>query len=125
MASPESSPEHGINLPKQQEHLIERKSPQVLVRLMAREAILTYFNTRLFVFSEPYEDMNHIYVKDPQQEIDHTYLFHSDQLLDQLTDEGFTTVSARYPEDVDIEVYLTYQSGKIDKERRELEAQDE
>lgn len=114
-------------LPKEptQEHLIERKSPQVLVRLMAREAILTYFNTRLYMFSEDYEDFNHIYLSDEKQQINPTFLFHSDELMGQLSEQGFTTTTAVYPDDVDVQVYIQYQSELMDRELRELGENDE
>ena len=104
------------------EPLIERPSPQLTARIIGREAILRYDNATLYMFSDQYDQMNHIYTKPegwecpvriygtPQVEIGETALWLA------MMDNAFPYIYQPYPTDGDIEAYLQHEANQIDRE---------
>ena len=104
---------------ERQEPLIPRPSAEIRLRVGERAITLTYLNAEVFLFSEPYEMMNHVYYF-PGGDENNCYFFDSENLIDQLAEQDYPINSRPWPSDADVLAYERYQSQLLAKELEEL-----
>ena len=93
---------------------IKRTSPIFTYKLGRTILKLTYSNTTLFEFDEPYDFADHVYViGDDDLPI---YIFGNADLMDELNDAHYPRVIQPYPQDDDLAHYVAWEGKKIGAE---------
>lgn len=93
-------------------------TPEVRVAIDGKEIGLTYENTSIYLYSEPYDIMNHVYIR--AGEDDGRYIFNNEDVIDTLASADFPVLGFAYPAPEDIEAYFTYQKQKLEQELEEM-----
>lgn len=92
---------------------IDRKTPEIKIQLGNIALVLTYANTMLYTFPEPYSGLNHVMyeVPDSQQCL---YAFESPDLLEHLQKFRYPEVKLPYPTEEDIDMFINYSMSQLD-----------
>ena len=96
----------------------QRRSPILEVEIGGIALKLTYMNTTLFSFANMYDDqdhshMNHIWVMEGE---DTFCAYDSPELFETLDEAGYPHVRMPYPNEAEIEMYVSYQVEGMDDE---------
>jgi hypothetical protein len=100
-----------------------RRMPSIEVDLGWCALVFTYRTATLYKFDSPDENhdhshMNHIFCETGELNEDgtpeHTYIFDSPELFQQLEELKFPLMQLPYPTDGDIELYVDYQMQALD-----------
>lgn len=100
---------------------IERKSPVLGIAHALGNLSLTYENTAIFSYAEPFEFMAHIFHAD--KEMGRMTFYDSDELLEQLRGFRFPEYREPFPSDQEIADYFTYQSDVLEAELENFSAE--
>lgn len=96
------------------ENLIPRNSPEIDVSLSGEPVTLTWYNTALYIYDEPYDFINHIFIQIAEEE--YQYVFNCEEIMDTLFELNFPVHSSVEPARGDIEAYIQYQEQLLEKE---------
>lgn len=100
------------------EPLIPRHSPEVALRIGERALNLTYFNTVVSIYTDPFDIMNNVQHKNGDDKP--LTIFHCDELIDQLAELDYFINSRPWPSDNVIRLYERFQSQRLEQELEEL-----
>lgn len=106
---------------------IERQSP--VIRLVMDQddyTDCTYRNSRVYLFAQPYNLMNHLFINGEQTEDGGqsgvgTYIFGKDELLQTFVSNAFPTTMEPFPTENDLSAYSRYLSGVIELDLIQLD----
>jgi hypothetical protein len=96
------------------------ESPVLSLRFDDEVRVLTHNNTSVFLFSDPYRELNHVVHQPNPKSPDVVVVFGRPRLVQRLRSEWFTTTITRYPADAVIDAYVQHSSRGIDQELRNL-----
>ena len=112
----EKIPNTGIEIP--------RNSPTTRAWIAQRAIELTWYNSTLYRFAEPYEHISHVFIRNPGDEPNYN-VFGQPALMDILEERKYPLLTAQEPSNSDVESYLQYSEGVMDRELRDLGNADE
>ena len=97
----------------------QRFTPQLEIELGGVALKLTYHNTTLFSFVNPYEEhdhthLNHIWVVQDGQPF---CAYDSPEAFNQLDELGFPHIRMPYPSESEVDNYIEYQMEGLDDEK--------
>lgn len=90
-------------------------SPERQVSLGGHVLRLTYDNTSVYRFKQPFDMLDHAFYRHDGG-AGGTYIFDSNELCNDLTDDWYPTQLMPYPSDFDLQAYQNYQAQKMDAE---------
>jgi hypothetical protein len=100
---------------------IERISPVIKLELTEGHAVdMTYANTRMFLFREPYALMNHLFYTKPDR-MSGMYVFVGQALLEEFFTKQYPQCHEPYPSDGDILAFRTWERRNLDAELEGLQ----
>lgn len=112
----EKSPIEGIEIP--------RNSPTTRAWIAQRAIELTWYNSTLYRFAEPYTHMSHVFIRNPGDEPNYN-VFGQPALMDILEDKKYPVLTSQEPSNSDIESYLQYSERLMERELKDLGSDDE
>lgn len=104
------SPEDGIPP-------INRESPEVIFQAGERTLSLTYNNSCICEFDEPYADLGHVLIVLADRDV---YVFGDKELRDTLYDEHFPYTRNPFPSNLELKRYVDWQRSQFDKQAAAL-----
>lgn len=97
----------------------ERQNPEIVISVgRLGNLTLNYNNTTIYTFNEPFDDVDHVYVRDGDSEA--MYIFGNSEVVEALKDRLFPQRHQPKPEDTDIDMYVEWRLGQVDHDLREL-----